>query len=176
MIVNSFDIIRALELTPGMVVADCGSGTGYTTRILAEAVAPRGRVYAYDLNRSLIERLAKTMQEGGHTNVYPVWCDLEIASATGLRDGALDALVCINVLDHVAHPERVLEELYRVLRSGGRAYIGQATYVGDEGKRVENISLMRESIKSLCCNVGFDHVVDAVSTNAYNYGLIAYRV
>lgn len=176
MLTHSSEIIRSLELTSSRVVADCGCGTGYYTRALADAVAPSGRVYAFDLNKSLIERISRVMQEEGHTHVYPVWCDLEVPSATGLRDGVLDALVCVNVLDHVANPTLVLRELYRILRSGGRAYIGHAIYAGTDEERGERITRMREDIKSLCCSVGFDHVVDGPSTDEFNYGLIAYRV
>ena len=56
---------RALQLiavTPGMVVADVGAGSGYTTVRLARPVGPTGKIYANDLQpascRSFGTRLA----------------------------------------------------------------------------------------------------------------------
>jgi SAM-dependent methyltransferase len=39
-----------------------------------------------------------------------------------LRDASLDGVVLQMVLEHVAHPEQVLQEVYRVLKPGGRMY------------------------------------------------------
>jgi SAM-dependent methyltransferase len=40
-----------------------------------------------------------------------------------VRTGAMDAVVSVNVLEHVAEPVRVLEECRRVLRPGGRLFL-----------------------------------------------------
>src|SRR5262249_29590610 len=46
------EIVAALELKPGMAVADVGAGTGLFTRLFAEKVGPTGKVYAVDIARS----------------------------------------------------------------------------------------------------------------------------
>jgi SAM-dependent methyltransferase len=43
--------------------------------------------------------------------------------ALPLREGALDAVLSVNVLEHVAEPQRVLAEYHRVLRPGGALYL-----------------------------------------------------
>src|SRR5262249_9560283 len=40
------DVLRFLEVKPGMKVADIGAGGGYTTELLARAVGPKGVVYS----------------------------------------------------------------------------------------------------------------------------------
>jgi len=40
-----------------------------------------------------------------------------------LRDGAFDAVVCKDVLEHVADPRGAVREIARVLRPGGRVYV-----------------------------------------------------
>ena len=43
--------------------------------------------------------------------------------ALPLAADRLDAAICVNVLEHVAEPERCLAELHRVLRPGGRLFL-----------------------------------------------------
>src|ERR1035437_5381428 len=47
------EILEKLNLKPGMVVADIGSGSGVFSRPLAKAVAPNGRVIAVDIDSAL---------------------------------------------------------------------------------------------------------------------------
>jgi ubiquinone/menaquinone biosynthesis C-methylase UbiE len=46
-----FDVVRALDLRPGNVVADLGCGSGYFTLRLSSPVGPSGRVIAEDIRR-----------------------------------------------------------------------------------------------------------------------------
>ncbi len=40
-----------------------------------------------------------------------------------LRDASVGSIVCSHVLEHVARPDRVINEMHRVLRPGGGAYM-----------------------------------------------------
>ena len=51
------DLLRFLDLEPGMRVAELGAGGGYTTELLARAVGPTGVVYAQN-SRFILERFA----------------------------------------------------------------------------------------------------------------------
>ncbi len=51
------DLLRFLDLKPGMRVAELGAGGGYTTELLARAVGPTGVVYAQN-SRFILERFA----------------------------------------------------------------------------------------------------------------------
>jgi SAM-dependent methyltransferase len=42
------------------------------------------------------------------------------AHALPIADGSIDLVLCLHVLEHCAHPERVLQEAFRVLAPGGR--------------------------------------------------------
>jgi SAM-dependent methyltransferase len=63
----------------------------------------------------------------------PYFClDVAASSAVDLvadghelpfRDGSVGAIVCSHVLEHVARPDQVIDEMHRVLRPGGGAYI-----------------------------------------------------
>src|SRR5260221_1193881 len=48
------------------------------------------------------------------------WCD---ATSIPTPDGSFDAVLCTEVLEHVPEPIKVLQEIGRILRSGGTAFI-----------------------------------------------------
>jgi len=39
-----------------------------------------------------------------------------------LKDGSVDTMVCTGVLEHIANPQQAVQEMYRVLKEGGRAF------------------------------------------------------
>jgi SAM-dependent methyltransferase len=39
-----------------------------------------------------------------------------------LKDNSVDAVICMNVLEHVEDPQKAIKEIYRVLKSGGYCY------------------------------------------------------
>ena len=50
-------VIQSLRIRPGSIVADLGSGSGYFTLRLANAVGPTGKVYAVDVDSAINEAL-----------------------------------------------------------------------------------------------------------------------
>ena len=51
------EVVAALALKPGAVVADIGSGSGYFTFRFAKAVGDTGRVFAVDVEPKMIEHV-----------------------------------------------------------------------------------------------------------------------
>src|SRR6187402_3856358 len=49
--------LAALELKPGMVVADIGAGSGYYTTRMAKLVGTSGRVFATDIQQGMLDLL-----------------------------------------------------------------------------------------------------------------------
>ena len=60
------DMLRLLDVAPGQRVLDVGSGSGWTTALLADLVGPTGEVVGVELEPSLVEfgaaNLAATRQ------------------------------------------------------------------------------------------------------------------
>lgn len=97
------------------VVGDLGCGTG----AISEALAPWvGRVIAVDGSQAMLEAAAERL--GRFDNVALERGELE---RLPLADASLDVATLILVLHHVPHPGRVLAEVARVLRPGGRVLI-----------------------------------------------------
>ncbi len=109
--------LSLLQLRPGDIVIDVGAGSGMVTVDIARLVAPGGRVFAVDPSAALLERArAYTHDEGvGHQ------VDIRQSDGRALPFGAaFDAAVCHWVLLHVDEPARVVAEMKRVTRRGGR--------------------------------------------------------
>lgn len=121
-----FDPVRHLEIgpafervtiQPGERVLDLGSGRGYWAGKAARAGAD---VVAYDLKPERVERAALR---------YPrVRFVHGSADATGLGDETFDVVLILSVLEHTAEPERVLAEIARILRPGGRLALTTDTF------------------------------------------------
>ena len=66
------EVLQALELKNGDVVADIGAGTGYFSRRLAKAVAPDGKVYAVDVAADVLAYLKEEAAKEGINNITPI--------------------------------------------------------------------------------------------------------
>jgi ArsR family transcriptional regulator len=102
-------------LDANWVVGDLGCGTGH----VAEALAPFvSRVVAVDGSEAMLAEARRCL--AGHPNVEIRHGDLE---ALPVSDDTLDAAVLALVLHHVPDPGRVLREVARAVRPGGRVLV-----------------------------------------------------
>ena len=113
-------VIAALNLHPGAVVADLGSGGGYFTFKLARAVAPSGKVYAVDVDKDMIELIAKRLKEESGNNVETI-----LATATDplLPQTGVDLIFTVNTYHHIANRLAYFANVRKYLRPGGRIAI-----------------------------------------------------
>jgi len=111
------EILRAMGLRDGDVVADIGCGTGYFTRRMARAVAPSGRVYAVDVQPEMIERLETRLAEAGLTNVVPLRGENDDPK---LPPGSLDWILLVDVYHEFQQPRAMLARMREALRTNGK--------------------------------------------------------
>jgi len=113
-------VIAALNLHPGAVVADLGSGGGYFTFKLAREVAPSGKVYAVDVDKDMIELIAKRLKEESGNNVETI-----LATATDplLPQTGVDLIFTVNTYHHIANRLAYFANVRKYLRPGGRIAI-----------------------------------------------------
>jgi predicted methyltransferase len=112
------EVIQALALKPGAVVADIGAGTGYFTVRLARMV-PKGRVYAVDTEPDMVKFLANRATREGLKNVTAVAAAPDDAR---LPEKA-DVILLVDVFHHIADRERYFSKLRDSLKPGGRLAI-----------------------------------------------------
>jgi predicted methyltransferase len=66
------EVLSALDLKAGEVVADIGAGPGYFTMRFARAVGPEGKVYAVDIAAPVLEYLKKEALKQSLSNVQAI--------------------------------------------------------------------------------------------------------
>lgn len=114
---------RAVELlgvTPGMVVADFGAGSGYYTERLAKKVGPTGKVLAVDIQPEMLELLGARMRRLGLTNVELI---RNAVDDPGLPAGAVDLVLMVDVYHELSQPQIVLRRMKAALSPMGRIAI-----------------------------------------------------
>jgi arsenite methyltransferase len=113
-------VIAALNIRPGDRVADLGSGGGYFTFRLAEAVGPAGRVYAVDIDRDMVDLIAKRVKQETLSNIEPV---LAKPDDPLLPKAGVDLIFTSNTYHHIDKRIAYFANLRKYLRPGGRVAI-----------------------------------------------------
>jgi SAM-dependent methyltransferase len=106
-----------LNLSPGGIALDVGSGPGTVTASLARAAGPDGLALGVDISEAMLTRAVRN--EAG-PQVGFIRAD---AQRLPLRDNTVDAVVSMAVLQLLPNPAAALAEIARVLRPGGRLAI-----------------------------------------------------
>lgn len=113
-------LVAALDVRPGMAVADIGAGTGYLCRHLAAAVGPDGVVFAAEPEPGLVAHIRERAEREGTANVVPVLASLD---SPRLPPHGVDRIVLLDTFHHVDDRVAYARRLHRVLRPGGQIAI-----------------------------------------------------
>lgn len=125
---NPEQIMDALAIADGAVVADIGAGAGWFTIRLARRVGPNGIVYAQDVQRQMLDAIRRRVAREGLRNVQT---RLGEGSNPNLPSGALDAVLVVDVYPEVEDRVALLRNLAGALKPNGR--IGVVNYKPGEG-------------------------------------------
>jgi ubiquinone/menaquinone biosynthesis C-methylase UbiE len=109
--------LRFVPVRPGQRVLEIGCGTGVVLRDLMRLVGKRGEVTGLDPSRTMLER-ARGLARGAAGG--PLRLRHGDGNQLPFAGGRFDVALAITVILHVAEPLRVVKELVRVTRAGGR--------------------------------------------------------
>jgi ubiquinone/menaquinone biosynthesis C-methylase UbiE len=107
------------RLTPGETVLDLGSGAGLDAIIASWQVGPDGRVIGVDLNPNMCLKIQAVAASTGQK----VECREGRMEQIPVPDASVDVVISNGVINLSFQKRRVMEELYRVLKPGGRISI-----------------------------------------------------
>jgi SAM-dependent methyltransferase len=107
------------DLQAGETVLDLGSGAGLDGIIAAWQVGPTGNVIGVDLNPAMCMR-AKTHAGASGTQLE---CREGRMEALPIEDGSVDVVISNGVINLSFQKRKVVREIFRVLKPGGRVSI-----------------------------------------------------
>jgi arsenite methyltransferase len=123
------------ELRPGQIVLDLGSGAGLDSIVAARKVAPTGKVIGVDLTTEMIKKAKRNAEAAGVTNAEFRQGE---ADALPVEDGSMDVVISNGVFNLCPDKPKVLAEVFRVLRPGGR--IQMADILLEDGVTPEEVA------------------------------------
>jgi ubiquinone/menaquinone biosynthesis C-methylase UbiE len=110
-------VLAALDIKPGMVIADIGAGTGYYARRMARRTGSKGTVYAVEAQPEMKALLEKHLARHLSTNVKAI---LGTATDPRLPEASLDLAVMVDVYHELEFPYEMLAAIVRAVKPGGQ--------------------------------------------------------
>ncbi len=106
-----------LHLTPKIEIADLGAGEG----VIAQLLARRARtVYCIDNSPRMVEVGTEQAAKFGFNNLVYKLGDIE---KVPLKDNSVDLALLSQALHHARHPQKAVQEAYRILKPGGKIVV-----------------------------------------------------
>lgn len=127
------DVFREMGLKDGDVVADLGCGTGWFARRMARAVAPRGTVYAVDIQPEMLDLVSGYIAAEGVSGVVAV---LGTETDPRLPPGGLDWILMVDVYHEFQKPEAMLEAIRRSLKPTGKVALIEYRLEGETAAHI----------------------------------------
>ncbi len=114
------ELVEAMQIRPGMVVADIGTGVGYMLPWLSRAVGPGGRVIGEDIFDDFLSAARNRASEDKLANVTFV---KGTERDPNLPENGVDVVLALDSYHHYNYPEAMLAGIRRGLHSDGRLVV-----------------------------------------------------
>lgn len=167
-------LINVLDVRDGDVVADLGAGSGFYTMECARRVGEYGKVYAVDINKDLLGRVAREAEDAHLENVHTVWGDLDLPKSTGLADVVCDKVIISNTLFQIEEKEICIQEAHRILkRTGTLLFIDWSESFAGLGPKGDHVFPKKQAVELFEKN-GFE-IIQEIEPGIHHYGFLAKR-
>jgi SAM-dependent methyltransferase len=109
-------VVAALDIKPGMTVADIGAGTGYFEARLSAAVGSTGKVIAVDVEADMVRYIGERAKRENTPNVE---ARLGMPDDPKLANESFDRILIVDTWHHIANRGAYAKKLHAALRPGG---------------------------------------------------------
>ena len=165
-------ILTRLEIKEGMRVADLGSGgIGHFVIPLTGMVGTKGKVYAVDVQKNVLQALESRRKMEGILNLELVWSNLEVIGGTNIKEASLDRTLLVNVLFQNKKHGNILEEASRLLKIKGRLLVIDWKSTGAPFGPPPPLRISPDEIETLAASVGLK-LIERFDAGPYHFGLI----
>jgi ubiquinone/menaquinone biosynthesis C-methylase UbiE len=110
------EVMGALGLKAGEVIADIGAGSGYFTFRLAHHVGDRGKVYAVDVSPDMIRHINRRIRELKAKNVVSILADPDDPL---LPEASVNRFFFSDSWHHIENQTKYLSLMKKILKPGG---------------------------------------------------------
>ena len=107
---------------PGEELLEIGPGTGYYSVEVARSLLPGGMLDVLDVQQAMLDHTMRKAFARAIVNLTPTQGD---ARDLPYEDDRFDGAYLVTVLGEIPDQDRALEELYRVVKRGGRVVVGE---------------------------------------------------
>ncbi|HXW08488.1 MAG TPA: methyltransferase domain-containing protein [Vicinamibacterales bacterium] len=147
------EVIGALDVKPGQVVADLGAGSGVFTIPLARAVGSGGKVYAVEIDQDFLDLIARKARDQQVSNIVTV---LGKPRDPALPAPDVDLAFLHDVMHHIEDRPGYLEQLARYIKPRGRIAVVEFNPDTSPHRDDPRMHVTKESLRAWMSAAGFE--------------------
>lgn len=123
------------EIKKGDTVLDLGSGAGFDCFLAAKKVGDTGKVIGVDMTEEMIDKARINADKYGYKNVEFKLGDIENLP---IDDNFIDVAISNCVINLVPDKTKAFQEIYRVLKKGGKMYLSDIVLLENLSEELKN--------------------------------------
>lgn len=165
-----------LDIQLGMSVLECGVGAGDYTHEICKRVGSEGIVYGADIQKNILQKAQADTQQYHPNPFRALWTDFDVqGSLKNIPDMSVDRILIANVLFQLTHPQYLLDECKRVLKSDGRMLLvdwrDSFQHIGPHPQSIVHPDTARQYFEK----AGFRIHPDMPDVGPHHYGYIIHQ-
>lgn len=127
--------VAMAEMKEGDTVLDLGSGAGFDCFLAARMVKNLGKVVGVDMVAEMVEKAKANAEKYGYKNVEFRLGEIENLP---LENETADIIISNCVINLSPDKDKVFEESYRVLKSGGKMFVSDIVLLQELPEEIKN--------------------------------------
>ena len=126
-----------ISIEEGHTVLDLGSGAGNDAFVARRLVGEKGKVYGVDFTEAMVQKANENKTKLGYSNVDFVLGDIENMP---IASDSIDIVLSNCVMNLVPNKEKAYQEVYRVMKQGGKFSISDIVLQGDLPDTIKEVA------------------------------------